>query len=179
MAGPAVLHSLLWLQMVLHSSHLFQVALNSLLTLATSEYGVESSTLKQSSASTLVGTRGRRAGTARWIGGKLARLKLHGVAVLNSQLGLSATQNDIPDIFMEDQRRRSDEQPVDESYRRAWDGQLYTIAEFWELYGSYLGDAYWQNAQDEGEKDTTEGASNDELLKELADLRAREVCEQG
>ena len=86
MAAPAVLHSLLWLQMVLHSSHLFQVALNSLLTLATSEYGMESSTLEQSSASTLVGTWGRRAGTARRIGGKLARLKLHGVAVLNSLL---------------------------------------------------------------------------------------------
>ena len=45
------------------------------------------------------------------------------------------------------------EQPADESYRRAWGGQLYTIAEFHEHYGFYLGDAYWQIAQDEGEKD--------------------------
>ena len=83
-AAPAVLHSVLWRQMVLHSPHLCQVVLKSLLALATSEYGMESSTLEQSSASTLVGTWGRRAGTERWIGGKLARLKLHGVAVLNS-----------------------------------------------------------------------------------------------
>ena len=87
MAAPAVLHSLLWLQMVLHSRHPFQVVLNSLLTKSVGEHGMESSTREQSSASTLVGTWGRRAGTARWIGGKLARLKLHGVAVLNSQLG--------------------------------------------------------------------------------------------
>ena len=78
MAVPAVLHSLLWLQMT--------AVVNSLLTLATSEYGMESSTLEQSSASTLVGAWGSRAGTARWIGGKLARLKLHGVAVLNLSL---------------------------------------------------------------------------------------------
>ena len=87
MAAPAVLHSLLWSQMVLHSFHLFQVVLNSLLTLATSECGMESSTLEQSSASTWVGTWGKRAGTARWIGGTLARLKLHGVAVLTGQFG--------------------------------------------------------------------------------------------
>ena len=83
-AAAAVLHSLLRLQMVLHSPHLLQMTMNSLLTLAISEYGMESSTPKQSSASTLVGTWGRRAGTAHWIGGKLARLKLHGVAALNS-----------------------------------------------------------------------------------------------
>ena len=43
----------------------------------------------------------------------------------------------------------SAEQPADESYRRAWDGELYTRAEFHEHYGSYLGEAHWQNAQDE------------------------------
>ena len=87
MAAPAVLHSLLWLQMVLHSSHLFQVVLNSLLTLPASEYGMGSFTLKQSSASNLVAIWGKRFGTARWIGGKLKRVKPRGVAVLNSLLG--------------------------------------------------------------------------------------------
>ena len=43
----------------------------------------------------------------------------------------------------------SAEQPADESYRRAWDGQLYTRAEFHEYYGCYVGEAHWQNAQDE------------------------------
>ena len=43
----------------------------------------------------------------------------------------------------------SAEQPADESYRRAWDGELYTRAEFHEHSGSYLGEAHWQNAQDE------------------------------
>ena len=47
MAAPAVLHSLLWLQMMLHSSHLLQVVLNSLLTLATSESRAVSSILCQ------------------------------------------------------------------------------------------------------------------------------------
>ena len=56
MAAPAVLHSLLWLQVVLHSPHAFQEVLNSLLTKATREYGMENSTLEQSSTSTLVGT---------------------------------------------------------------------------------------------------------------------------
>ena len=43
----------------------------------------------------------------------------------------------------------SAEQPADENYRRAWDGQLYTRAEFHEYYGCYVGEAHWQNAQDE------------------------------
>ena len=43
----------------------------------------------------------------------------------------------------------SAEQPADESYRRAWDGELYTRTEFHQHYGSYLGEAHWQNAQDE------------------------------
>ena len=41
------------------------------------------------------------------------------------------------------------EQPADESYRRAWDGELHTRAEFHEHYGSYIGEAHWQNAQDD------------------------------
>ena len=43
----------------------------------------------------------------------------------------------------------SAEQPADESYRRAWDGELYTRAEFRNYYGPDLGEAHWQNAQDE------------------------------
>ena len=43
----------------------------------------------------------------------------------------------------------SAEQPADESYRRAWDGETYTQAE---------------------------SASKDKLLKEIADLRAREAA---
>ena len=43
----------------------------------------------------------------------------------------------------------SAEQPADESYRRAWDGQLYTRTEFHEHYGCDVGEAHWQNAQDE------------------------------
>ena len=39
----------------------------------------------------------------------------------------------------------SAEQPADESYRRAWDGELYTRAEFHEHYGLYLGEARWQS----------------------------------
>ena len=54
MAAPAVLHSLLWLQMVLHSPHPWRVLLNSLLTKAIGEHGMESSTHKQSSMNIMV-----------------------------------------------------------------------------------------------------------------------------
>ena len=43
----------------------------------------------------------------------------------------------------------SAEQPADESYRRAWDGELYTRAEFRDYDGPDLGEEHWQNAQDE------------------------------
>ena len=62
MAAPAVPHSLLWLQMMLHSSHPFQVVLNSLLTKAIGEHGMDNSTREQSSMNTMVLTWGRRTG---------------------------------------------------------------------------------------------------------------------
>jgi len=37
--------------------------------------------------------------------------------------------------------------PAGESYRRAWDGELYTRAEFLAYYGPDLGEAHWQSAQ--------------------------------
>ena len=36
-----------------------------------------------------------------------------------------------------------------ENCRQAWDGLFYTQAEFHEYYGFYVGEANWQNAQDE------------------------------
>jgi len=44
MAAPAMLHGLLWRQMVLRSSHPFHVVLKSLLTEAIGEHGMESCT---------------------------------------------------------------------------------------------------------------------------------------
>ena len=38
--------------------------------------------------------------------------------------------------------------PVEERYRQAWDGKLYTHKEFLEHYGSDLGEVHWKNAQD-------------------------------
>ena len=40
------------------------------------------------------------------------------------------------------------EQPADFSYRRVWDGELYTRAEFREHFGCYLGEALWHSALD-------------------------------
>ena len=40
------------------------------------------------------------------------------------------------------------EQPVDCSYKRVWDGELYTQAEFREQFGWYLGEALWDSALD-------------------------------
>ena len=51
-----MLHSLLWLQMVLHSPHPFQVVLNSLLTKAIGEHGMDSSIHEQSSMNMMVVT---------------------------------------------------------------------------------------------------------------------------
>ena len=53
MADPAVLHSLIWLQMLLHSPRPFKVLLNSLLTKSIGEHGMESSTREQNSTNTL------------------------------------------------------------------------------------------------------------------------------
>ena len=95
MAAPAVLHSLLWLQIALHSRHPFQVVLNSLLTKAIGEHGMESSTREQSFVTTMVPTQERRTGKTRRTNSRngmdlqmFARLELHGVAVLNCQIGL-------------------------------------------------------------------------------------------
>ena len=47
------------------------------------------------------------------------------------------------------QASRGAGQPAVENCRQAWDGLFYTQAEFHEYYGFYVGEANWQNAQDE------------------------------
>ena len=58
-------------------------------------------------------------------------------------------------------------QPADECYRRACDGKLYTRAEFHAHYGSHLGEAHWQKAQNE----LTESDG-------LADLSAEQLADE-
>ena len=76
--------------------------LKSLLTKAIGEHGMESTTRKQSSASTMAFSWGRRAGRARRTSSPngtdlqmLARLRFQGVAVLNNQLGLRVSHKTI------------------------------------------------------------------------------------
>ena len=90
-----MLQSLLTLQMTLHSSHLWRVALDSLVTKALDEHQMKSSTREYSSVTTIIPIQGRRTGRTRRTSspnGKdvqmFARLELHGVAVLNYQIGL-------------------------------------------------------------------------------------------
>ena len=47
------------------------------------------------------------------------------------------------------QASRGAGQPAVENCRQAGDGLFYTQAEFHEYYGFYVGEANWQNAQDE------------------------------
>ena len=54
MTAPSMLHSFVWIQMMLHSSHPFQVVLNSGLTKAAGEHGMEISTREPSSTRTMV-----------------------------------------------------------------------------------------------------------------------------
>ena len=93
-----MLHTLLWLRMMLHSPHPWRVVLNSLLTKAIGEHGMESSTREQRSMNTMVLTWGRRTGRTRRTSSPngmdlqmFARLELYGVAALNS----------LPHLFIE------------------------------------------------------------------------------
>ena len=99
----------------------------------------------------------------------MARQRQHGSPNSAAQLAVASDDAAQPSSLPS-----SVAQPVDESYRRACDGMLYTRAEFHAHYGSRLGEAHWQTAQNEltesdGPADLSAEQPADEIYRRAGD----------